>query len=258
MVGMQGIGSYASSSSIYGQIASGKRINSAADEAVGLAIAQKMETEDRGLMQGAENAQEGISAINIADGALSQINDSLSRIYELSLQASNTFMYGDEDRGYMQEEAAGLLKGIEDIASRTNYNEKNLLDGSAGDMEIATKTDGTGGSLRMPDSTLQALGLAGYDLTGDFDISKVTDAMKSISASRSALGSQSVSLEYTKNYNQLASENTLSSRSRIEDLDIPQAVSDQKKKELLMNYSLMMQKKRQEDEESRANAMFRF
>lgn len=258
MAGIQGVGSYASSSNIYGQIASGKRINSAADDAAGLAIAGKLEKEDRGLTQGAENAQEGISAINIADGALDQINDSLSRIYELSLKASNTFMYGDEERGYMQEEVAGLLKGIEDIASRTNYNEKNLLDGSAGDMEIATKTDGTGEMLRMPDSTLASLGLDGYDLTGDFDISKVTDAMKSIVGSRSDLGAQSVSLAYTKNYNQLASENTLSSRSKLEDLDIPQAISDKKKKELLMNYSLMMQKKRQEDEERRANAMFQF
>lgn len=258
MAGIQGIGSYGSSNNIYGQIASGSRINSAADDAAGLAIAEKLEKENRGLSQGAANADEGVNAINIADGALSQVTDSLQRIYELGLKASNTFMYGEEERGYMQKEVEGLLNGINDIASRTNYNERNLLDGSTGEMEIATSTDGTGSRLSMPNATVKALGLEDFDLTKDFDLKKVADAIKSVSGSRVSLGAQSAALEYTKNYNNLAAENTLSSQSKLEDLDIPQAISEKKKKELLNNYMLMMQKKRQEDEENQARRLFMF
>lgn len=256
MGGVSGIGSY--DSNIYGNIASGSRINTAADDAAGLAIAQKMESQDRGLTQGASNASEGQNVINIADGALSQVTDSLQRIYELSIKASNTFMYGDEERSAMQKEVSGLLQGIEDIASRTNYNEKNLLDGSTGDMNVATGADGSGSRISMPNATVKALGLDGYDLTKDFDITKVSDAIKSISGSRVSLGAQSAALAYTKNYNELAAENTLTSQSKLEDLDIGKAVSEKKKKELLDSYMLMMQKKRQEEEEQKAQRMFQF
>ena len=85
MAGVQGVGS----SIDYGQIASGKRINSAADDASGLAIANKMESQVTGLDVGAENAQSGVQALNIADGALGGINDYLQRIYEVSVKASS-------------------------------------------------------------------------------------------------------------------------------------------------------------------------
>lgn len=242
---------------IYGTIASGKRINSAADDASGLAISEKLEKENGGLTQGSQNAAAGNDAIRIADGATAQITDSLQRIYELSVKASNTLMYGAEERGYMQDEISSLLKGIDDISKSTNYNGKELLNGDDKDVKIATNPDGSGMNISLPTSTVKSLGLEGYNVSsGNFDISKVTNALKQVSGSRAKLGAQSVALEYAKNYNDLASENTLSAKSRIEDLDIGKAVGEKQKKELLNNYMLMMQKKRQEEEEQKAHHLF--
>lgn len=253
---MDGISGF-SSNDMYGAIASGKRINSAADDASGLAISEKLEKENGGLTQGAQNASAGNDAIKIADGATGQITESLQRIYELSVKASNTLMYGAEERGYMQSEISSLLKGIDDISKSTNYNGKNLLDGSTNDMKIATNPDGSGMNVSMPSSTVKSLGLEGYDVSsGKFDINRVKDALKQVSGSRAKLGAQSVVLEYAKNYNDLASENTLSAKSRIEDLDIGKAVGEKQKKELLNNYMLMMQKKKQEEEEQKAHNLF--
>lgn len=253
MDGISGI----SNNNMYGAIASGKRINSAADDAAGLAISEKLEKENGGLTQGAQNASAGNDAIKIADGATAQITDSLQRIYELSVKASNTLMYGAEERGYMQAEIDGLLKGIDDISKTTNYNGKNLLDGSSKDMKIATNPDGSGMNISMPASTVKSLGLEGYNVaSGNFDINKVKDALKQVSGSRAKLGAQSVALEYAKNYNDLASENTVGAQSRIEDLDIGKAIGEKQKKDLLNSYMLMMQKKKQEDEEQKAHNLF--
>lgn len=254
MAGVSGVSSV-SNVDVYGQIASGKRINSAADDASGLAIAQKMEKEYTGLDVGAGNAQEGVKAINIADGAYSQVTDSLQRIYELSVKASNTFMYGDEERGYMQQEIAGLLEGIEQTANSTTYNEKKLLDGGD-DIKIASNPDGSGMNIKKENATLEALGLKDYDVTKDFDINKVKDALKMVTESRSKLGASSVRLEYAKNYNDIAAENTMASKSRLEDLDIGKAVSEKQKKELLNNYQMMMLKKQQEDKQNNMMGLF--
>lgn len=257
MAGVSAVGS-SYSNNWYGDIASGKRINSAADDASGLAIANKLEKEGNGLTQGAANASEGNDAIKIADGAIGQVTDSLQRIYELSVKASNTLMYGEEERGYMQQEVSELLKGIDDLAKNANYNEKPLIDGGEDSMKIATNPDGSGIDIKMASATVKSLGLEGYDVTGDFDISKVKDALKAVSGSRASLGAQSVALEYAKNFNNLSAENTLSAQSKLEDLDIGKAVSEKQKKELLNNYMLMMQKKRQEDEERKARGLFQF
>ena len=90
---MAGVSGVNGSGDLYGTIASGNRINSAADDASGLAISEKMKEQENGLNQGTENARHGTDVLNIADGALGQITDNLQRIYELSLKASNSFMY---------------------------------------------------------------------------------------------------------------------------------------------------------------------
>ena len=91
------------------------------------------------------------------------------------------------------------------------------------------------------------LGLGDYDVTGDFDLSKISDAINMVSSSRSALGAASNRLDYTMNYNTQASYNLTASRSRMEDLDFGKAVSDMKKNSLMQEYRTMMQKKQQEE-----------
>lgn len=243
---------------IYGQIASGRRINSAADDAAGLAISNKLESQTRGTDAATNNAKAGVSALNISDGALGQINDSLQRIYELGVKASNKLTNGPEELKAIQSEISGLMGGIEDIAKGTEYNTLKLLDGSMADMDLATNPDGSGMSIKMANSTLESLGIDGFDVTGDFDLSKISDAISKVSDSRSQIGATTNALEYTVNRNNLTAENLTASKSKIEDLDIFEAVSKMKKDELMDTYQIMLQKKQQENEQNKAMGILQF
>ncbi len=236
-----------STNSLYGKIASGKRIQTAADDAAGLAIANKLKRNGTGLDVGASNVMDGIGAANIKDGALGTMQDSLQRIRELSLKASNG-LYGDDEKQMIQKEVDQLLDGIQYTATATQFNEMKLLDGSMADMEIASNPDGTGMKIQMENLSLKGLGLEGYNITGDIDLSPIDEAMKKISEARSNTGASTNAMEHAYNYNNYASYNLLSARSRIEDLDVPKAVSEQKKDKLLVDYRMgMLRKKMQND-----------
>lgn len=241
------ISSINNSYSIYGKIASGRRIQTAADDAAGLAISNKLERNNNGLDVGASNIMDGIGAANIKDGALGTMQDSLQRIRELSLKASNG-LYGDDEKQMIQKEVDQLLNGIQYTATATQFNEMKLLDGSMADMDIAMNADGTGLKIQMENVSLKSLGLEGYNITGDFDIGVIDNAMKKISEARTSTGAYTNAMEHAYNYNTGASYNLLSARSRIEDLDIPKAVSEQKKQKLMGDYQMgMLRKKMQND-----------
>lgn len=241
----------------YRQLSSGKRINSAADDAAGLAIAEKLLTQSNGYDVGRRNAATSQDMVNVADGGLSTITESLQRMRELGVQASNTAIYGDSERNAMQQEIDQLKQNISDAARNTTFNTMSLLDGKMGSSHVASGPDGGGMDIDMPNATLEALGIADFDVTGDFDLSVIDDALEKVSSSRSEMGAVYNRLDYTMNNNSYASLNTTASRSRIEDLDIPQAVSDMKKNSLLEQYRLMMQKK-QEEQNSMVVNMLRF
>lgn len=233
--------------SIYGKIASGKRIQTAADDAAGLSIAAKMKRQSNGLDAAATNIMDGIGVANIKDGALNSMQDSLHRIYELSIKASNS-LYGDSEKQMIQDEVDQLLQDIESTAVGTRYNEMKLMDGSMADMHIASNADGTGMKIQMENVTLKSLGIDGYNVTGNFDISKLESAMDKISSARSATGARTNAMEYAYNSNTRTSLETVSSRSRIEDLDIPKAVSEQKKNKLLKDYSMMVMRRKMQND----------
>lgn len=241
----------------YRQLSSGKRINSAADDAAGLAIAEKLLTQSNGYDVGRRNAATSQDMVNVADGGLSSITDSLQRIRELGVQASNTAIYGDSERKMMQQEIDQLKSSISDAAKNTRFNTMSLLDGTMGSNHVASGPDGSGMDINMPNATLEALGIADFDVTGDFDLSVIDNAMDMVSSARGDMGATYNRLGYTMNFNSYASLNTTAARSRIEDLDFPQAVSDMKKNSLLEEYRLMMQKK-QEEENSRVVNLLRF
>lgn len=230
----------------YRQLSSGKRINSAADDAAGLAIAQKLLTQSNGYDVGRRNAATSQDMVKVAEGGLSTITDSLQRMRELGVQASNTAVYTDSERKMMQQEIDQLKENISDAARNTTFNTMNLLDGKMGSNHVASNPDGSGMDINMPDATLQALGIADFDVTGDFDLSAIDDALDKVSSARSDMGATYNRLDYAMNYNSYASLNTTASRSRIEDLDFPQAISDMKKNSLLEEYRIMMQKKQEE------------
>ena len=111
------------------RLSSGKRINSAKDDAAGLAIATRMDASARGLTQAIRNANDGISLAQTADSAAGSVADILVRMRELAMQAS-TGTLSDEDRALVQEEVTALISQIGDVTTRTTFNGNALLDGS--------------------------------------------------------------------------------------------------------------------------------
>ncbi|MDR1916699.1 MAG: flagellin, partial [Synergistaceae bacterium] len=112
------------------RLSTGLRINSAADDAAGLAISEKMRAQIRGLDRATSNAQDGISMIQTAEGALSETHSILQRMRELSVQSANDTLT-QEDRSYIQLEIDQLREEVSRIATTTQFNKKKLLDGSA-------------------------------------------------------------------------------------------------------------------------------
>ena len=232
----------------YSHLSSGKRINSAKDDASGLAIAKRLQREEIGLNVGAQNAKSGIGVLNVADGALGGVSDYLQRIRELAIKSMNG-LASDSDKRIYQNEINQLKDGIQSLAKDTSLNDQSLLDGSMADMNLATNPSGGGMKIKMANSTLEALGIADLDVTSkDFNLDSINKALDMVSSQRSSLGASTNRLEHTYNYNMSSSLSQLSSRSRLEDLDIPKAVSEKQKNALLYEYSIMMQKKRQEQD----------
>lgn len=239
----------------YSHISSGKRINTAADDAAGLAIGQKLQRQENGLGVAAENAQDGIGALNVADGALDGIMDYLQRIRELGLRSMNG-LYSDSDREMFQTEIDQLKEGIQQQAQNTVFNEQKLLDGSMADLNLAINPDGTGMSIQMANSTLEKLGIADFNvISGNFSLDAIDNAMDMVARQRGSIGASTNRLEHAYNYNTSASLEQLSSRSRLEDLDMPKAISEKKKEELLSQYKNLMLRK-QMDQESLVTRLF--
>ena len=119
------------------KLSSGYRINRAADDAAGLAISEKMRRQIRGLTQASKNAQDGISMVQIADGAMAEVHEMLHRGTELSIKAANGTLT-DEDRSYIQREIEQLKSEIDGIAERTNFNEIQVLKGKDFPIEEGT------------------------------------------------------------------------------------------------------------------------
>ncbi len=114
------------------KLSSGYKINRAADDAAGLSISEKMRKQIRGLTQASSNAQDGISAVQTAEGALTEVHDMLQRMNELAVKASNGTMSSD-DRSYVQNEIDQLVTEIDRVSITTKFNETYLLDGKAGE-----------------------------------------------------------------------------------------------------------------------------
>lgn len=235
------------SSNAYTALASGSRINSAADDAAGLAISEKMRTGQTGYEVGSSNAQDGISLINVADGALSGIQDSLQRIRELAVKSMNG-MYSDSDRESIQVEIDGLKETIQGIAKDTTFNTMKILDGSMADVALATNPEGSTLEIQLENSTLESLGIADFDVTGNFDLDALDNAMSMVSKARSRLGATSNVLEHTINYNNYANYNLTAAESRIRDTDYAEEIIKKNRDEVLEKYRIFGIKAKEEQD----------
>lgn len=240
----------------YSHLSSGKRINTAKDDAAGLAIAQKMKTQETGYNVGAENAGMAIGASNVAEGALGGMSDYLQRIRELAVRSMNG-INSDEDKQIYQKEIDQLKQGIEELARNTSFNEQKLLDGSMADMAVVTSPSGGSMHIQMENSTLEALGIADLDVTSkDFNLDAINKAMDMVTARRSSLGVSTNALQHTINYNNSAAIEQLSSRSRLEDLDFPKAIAKKKQDEVFGQYRMAMLRRQMDEKRKSMAALF--
>lgn len=186
--------------------------------------------------------------LNVSDAVLRSITDYLQRIRELAVQAANTATVSDSDRANMQKEVEQLKQGITDAAKNTSFNTKPLLDGSNAVFNIATDSNGNSVTVNGANITLDALGIADFDLTGNFSIDDIDKAIDNVISQRSDTSAKSNALEYACNYNTSVALNSTAAKSRLDDLDFADAVSEKKKQETLHEYALFAQKKKAEEE----------
>lgn len=231
-------------------MSAGSSIVTASDNPSGLAISESLKSEKNSYDVGADNAALGKEAMKTADSALSGITSNLQRIRELSVQASNTALYSAGDISAMQEEVGALLKDIQKQATETTFNSQSLLDGNFADQNLATNPDGTGMSIKMANSTLESLGIEDYDVTKDFDISTIDNALEKVSESRSSIGAQTNALDTVMNANRNTSENLTAAQGTNEDLDVAQYKSEQQKTSLLESYKAFIQQQEQQRKET--------
>lgn len=235
-------------------LSSGYRINSAADDAAGLAISEKMRAQIRGLKQASRNLEDGIGIIQIADGALAEVQDMMNRMKELSVQsASDTNT--QEDRAKLQEELDQLLMGINRIAHDTEINEKRPLlkqDDPAGNSEKglwiqAGANAGQGFYVELCNATQGNLELNGLDITTQVKakeaIEKIDKASSMVSRMRGKFGAYQNRMEHAIAANDNTAENLQAAESRIRDADMAKAMMEYTKESILqqIKQSLMAQ-----------------
>lgn len=235
--------SISSISDSYRNLSTGYRINTAADDAAGLAISEKLTSQINGYDQATENAQDGQNMLNVAEGGLSGIQENLQRIRELAVQASNG-IYTQEDKSYIQMEVEQLKNSITDMAKNTEFNTMKLLDGSMNNVHLATNPQGTGMDMQLVNSTLEELGIKDFDVTKDFDIDSIDKALDKVSSARANLGAQSNRLDYTINSNINTSINLTAANSSLKDADYAKEITNLKTQQALQQYSFFAQKQR--------------
>jgi flagellin len=210
------------------KLSSGYKINRAADNAAGLAISEKMRRQVRGLTQASTNAQDGISAVQTAEGALNEVHDMLQRMNELAVQAANDTNMSI-DRTYIQSEITALANEISRVATTTTFNEQCLLNGSftGKNLQVGAEND-TAQVISISISSMSAtsLGVKTITVSGTDGssartaIGTIKSAMKTVSTMRSKLGAIQNRLEHTISNLDNVVENTTAAESRIRDTDM--------------------------------------
>ena len=224
------------------KLSSGSRINRAGDDAAGLAISEKLKSHIRSMKQATRNANDGVSMIQVAEGAMNEVSNILTRVRELSIQgASDTI--GDVERGFIDKEVQALKNEIQRIGLVTDYNGTKLLDGSTPTIEVQVGIhnkpfedrfvyDGAGLV-----TTIDALGLGGVaTMTKDNsreNLAAIDAAITKVSENRSSLGALQNRLFSSINNGMIYSENLAAANSRIRDTDMAEETSELTKQNIL-------------------------
>jgi flagellin len=213
------------------KLSSGYKINRAADDAAGLAISEKMRRQIRGLSQASENASDGISCVQTAEGALAEVHDMLQRMNELAVQSANgTNM--STDRSYLQSEVKALKSEIDRISAAVTFNEQKLLDGTFTGKSLQVGSEGTTSgddnlikidikSISTKGLEIEKVTISGTDGTNARNaIDTIKKALTTVSQQRSDLGAIQNRLEHTINNLDNVVENTTAAEAQIRDTDM--------------------------------------
>lgn len=224
------------------KLSSGYKINRAADDAAGLSISEKMRNQIRGLNKASDNAQDGISLVQTAEGALNEVHSMLQRMSELAVQAANG-TNATTDRTALNDEVQQLKTEIQRVGSTTQFNKMNILDGgfSAGTKKALQVGANANQTISIAISALKSV--VGSSLIGNLKISTATNAQSAIttvqssieklSTLRSKLGAVQNRLEHTVANLDNISENTQSAESRIRDTDMAEEMVQYSKNNIL-------------------------
>ncbi|CAD85504.1 MAG TPA: flagellin domain-containing protein [Nitrosomonas europaea] len=208
------------------RLSSGLRINSAKDDAAGLAISERMTSQIRGMNQAARNANDGISLAQTAEGALVEIGNNLQRIRELAVQSANA-TNSEDDREALQKEVTQLIDEIQRVGEQTSFNGTKLLDGSFASQifQVGANEGETIDFTDIADVTASGLSVDSVDITGTDGtaaasvITTIDDALKIVNSTRADLGAIQNRFSSAIANLQTSAENLSASRSRIQDAD---------------------------------------
>lgn len=225
------------------KLSSGYQINRAGDDAAGLAISEKMRAQITGLETAQKNANDGISMVQTAEGALTEVHSMLNRMVELATQSANG-TYTDTNRKEMQKEIDALRDEINRISSESNFNGQKLF---AADTKITLQvSETTSGSMAFTLQKMSAASLTVNNLKVDSQtaanaaIATVNDAIDAVSGIRSSLGAIQNRLEHTINNLGVQTENITSAESRIRDVDMAKEMMEYTKNNILVQASQAM------------------
>lgn len=225
------------------RLSSGYRINKAADDAAGLAISENLKAKIRGLRQAQRNGNDGISLVQVAEGSLNEISAMLIRLRELAIQASSDTV-GDTERKFIDVEYQQLKSEIQRVSEGTEFNGRDLLNGTGGIMDIQVGVfndpfkDRISFNASAANSTLEALGMIAESTAtkegAQVSISAVDNAIVSVNAIRANFGAMQNRLVSTVNNIAISDENMSAANSRIRDADIAAETSEMTRHNILL------------------------
>lgn len=227
------------------RLSSGYRINRAGDDAAGLAISEKLRAKVRGLVQAERNANDGVSLIQVAEGALNEVQNILVRLRELGVQSASDTI-GDQERRFLDEEYQALKEELDRIANSTEFNGTYLLDGTGGTLDFQINTGGLNllGVDRISfdafklDVNTDKLGLEELNITNKYNsqhsLGIIDAAIQDVSSIRGELGALENRLTSTINNLGISIENMSAARSRIKDVDVASESAEMTQRNILM------------------------
>lgn len=225
------------------RLSSGYRINQAADDAAGLAISENLRGQIRGLKQASRNAEDGVSLVQVAEGGLNEVSNMLIRLRELGVQAASDTI-GETERKFLDVEYQQLKSEIQRIAEVTQFNGRDLLNGTGGiiDVQVGVQNDPFKDRISFntsaANSTLEALGMTAESLAtkeqAQQSLSVVDAGMTQVNAMRANFGAMQNRLNSTIANLGIAHENLSAANSRVRDADIAEETAELTRSSILM------------------------